>query len=371
VRERRHKAVARLRRSWWSVLQAAAAATIAYSFAEVVLGHERPFFAPIAAVVALNVSVGQRGRRSAEIVVGVALGLIVADLVAMGLGTGPVRMGVVVALAMVAAVVAGGGMLLVNQAAVSALLVVTLQPDEPSFDATRLVDASVGAGVAFAINAAFPHDPRRVVHPAARKVYAELAATLQAIATALERGDYDGTQTALARARGLDAAVAEFREALSTAREMVAVAPMRRRRAAELEPEELAAARADLTVADARNLARGASNAMRRRTAAPPALAQAVAELSGAAGSLASMLAGDSGPEPVRTAALRASELAMEGIEQRPTLASGILAGQVRMAAVDFLASSGLEHSEAVARVEEVSGRAGELPLAPGAGRSG
>jgi len=43
--------------------QAAVAAVLSWLIANNLLHHARPFFAPIAAVIALNVSVGQRLRR--------------------------------------------------------------------------------------------------------------------------------------------------------------------------------------------------------------------------------------------------------------------------------------------------------------------
>jgi len=53
-----------------------------------VLGHDTPFFAPIAAVVSLGTSDGQRLRRVAEVAVGVAVGVFVADLLVILIGTG-------------------------------------------------------------------------------------------------------------------------------------------------------------------------------------------------------------------------------------------------------------------------------------------
>ena len=97
----------RLRASGWSVLQTAAAASLAYLVAVYVLGHEQPFFAPIAAVVCLGVTLGRRWKRAVELVLGVAVGLAVADLLVLLIGTGTVQIGVVVALAMVAAVFFG------------------------------------------------------------------------------------------------------------------------------------------------------------------------------------------------------------------------------------------------------------------------
>ena len=51
-------------------------------------GTTTPFFAPIAAVVSLGTSYGQRLRRVAEVTVGVAIGVFVADLLVAWLGSG-------------------------------------------------------------------------------------------------------------------------------------------------------------------------------------------------------------------------------------------------------------------------------------------
>ena len=68
-----------------------------------------------------------------EVVFGVvAVGLMVADLIVIALGVGAVQIGVVVALAMAAAVFFAERSLLVNQAAISAILVVVLQPRTPA-----------------------------------------------------------------------------------------------------------------------------------------------------------------------------------------------------------------------------------------------
>ena len=88
----------------WSILQAAVAASLAYFVAEVLVGHEQPFFAPIAAIICLSVTFGQRNRRAIELVFGVAVGLMVADLLVLVIGNGTLQIAVVVLLAMAAAV---------------------------------------------------------------------------------------------------------------------------------------------------------------------------------------------------------------------------------------------------------------------------
>ena len=63
----------RLRVRSWQVGQCAVAAGVAWYVAADVFGHDSPFFAPIAAVVSLGTSYGQRLRRVGEVTLGVAV----------------------------------------------------------------------------------------------------------------------------------------------------------------------------------------------------------------------------------------------------------------------------------------------------------
>ncbi|MDQ4082965.1 MAG: FUSC family protein [Actinomycetota bacterium] len=134
----------RLRTNAWPVLQTALAASVAYFLAAIVLGQEQPFFAPIAAVISLGLTLGQRGRRTVELVFGVAIGLLVADLLVLAIGVGAVQVAVVVALAMAAALLFAERTLFVNQAAISAILVMVLQPPDSGLSPDRFLNALMG-----------------------------------------------------------------------------------------------------------------------------------------------------------------------------------------------------------------------------------
>ena len=116
VRRWSREATGRLGVGFWPILQTAVAASLAWFLASALLGHERPYFAAIAAVISSGVVVGQEGRRVIELVFGVACGLAVADLLVVLIGTGTVQIGVVVALAMAVAWLLGGGPALVSEA---------------------------------------------------------------------------------------------------------------------------------------------------------------------------------------------------------------------------------------------------------------
>jgi uncharacterized membrane protein YgaE (UPF0421/DUF939 family) len=352
----------RLRANGWSVVQTAVAASVAYFLAVILLGHERPFFAAIAAVISLGVTLGQRVRRAVELVFGVAFGLMVADLLVLLLGTGVAQIGVVVLLAMAAAVFFGGGPLLVNQAAISALLVVVLQPPDAVFSPARFLDALIGGGIALAVNYLFPINPERLVERAARPIFDELVAVLEDIAAALRSGDRERAERALLRARRIDDdQVKSFYEALAAGHETARLSPTRRRALEHLELYANAGTRIDLAVINTRVLARGAANAARHGDTVPPQLPEAVLDLSRAVRALATYLEELKGPDEARRFALEAARKATEILQERHDLAISVLVGQIRSAAVDLLRSTGMDQASALQALEETAGRASEI----------
>ena len=163
------KLLTRLRGRTWPILQTAVAATAAWCLAVLVLPDGRPSFASIAAVICLGASHGQRGSKALQLVAGVVLGICVASALVSVIGAGPLQIGVMVALAMAVAVLLGGGELLTAESAVSAILIVSLDPGaSDGFTVSRILEGLIGGGVALAVAiAAVPgrpgaaRDPRR------------------------------------------------------------------------------------------------------------------------------------------------------------------------------------------------------------------
>ena len=342
----------RLRLAWRSVFQASVSAALAWLIATHVAGHQRPFFAPVSAIITLGVTVGQRGRRAAEVAVGVALGIAVADLLVLGIGTGAAQLAIVVLLAMSAAILLGSGPMLATQAAVSAALVATLQPPTSGITFTRFFDALIGGGVALVVNGLLlPAHPVAMVRRASRPVLGELAATLEDIAEAVTRRDRALAEAALVRARSIDQLEARFTEAVDASRETTRYAPPRRRARGTVESYADAAARIDLAVRNVRVLARGVIRAVSLDDNVPPDIAAALRELAAAVRALGPALDDVGGAPAVHRAALSAAAEASLVLERTGNLSVSVIVGQIRSTAADLLTATGLTYDEAAEAV--------------------
>src|SRR2546426_4750256 len=139
-----------------AIVQAALAAGLSWLVAVHIVDHRPPFFAPVAAVVCLGITLGQRLRRVIELIVGVGLGVGVGDLLISAIGTGPWQIALVVALAMSVAVVLDGGAVITVQSAVSAILMVTLYLPGDTSGLNRLVDGLIGGVTGLVVVGVFP-----------------------------------------------------------------------------------------------------------------------------------------------------------------------------------------------------------------------
>jgi uncharacterized membrane protein YgaE (UPF0421/DUF939 family) len=339
----------RLRAGLWTIAQTAISVGAAWAIARQI--NSSPFFAPISAVVSLAASRGQRTRRAIELVLGVAVGLAVADLIVKALGTSTPVLMLVVALAMGTALLVGGGGLLVSQAGVSAVFVTTVaQPH----NYTRFIDALIGGAVALLVSQVLlPRDPVAGVANAAHGLGERLGRALRETAAALEAGDADRARAALELARGADPQLADLADAVEIARETVSVRPPVWRARERLPLYAGAVAQLDYAVRDTRVLARRAVAVVRRGGPAPRDLAAAVALLADAVDELVRHLDDPAAETSSRRLALDAARRATAVLDEDHGLHTSALVAQVRSTAVDLLRGSGLSEDEATTALED------------------
>jgi hypothetical protein len=366
VRANTERASGRLRAGMWPVVQTAVAATLAWSAAALVLGDERPFVAAIAAVISIGAVAGQTLKRAVEWTFGVAVGLTVADLIMLAIGTGPVQTGIMVGLAMTVALLIRGGIMFWTEAGVSALLVAGLDPSTHGVSPDRFLEALVGGGAALAVSATFPSNPSLRAKLAARPVLEDLATTLRDVAAALIGGDLELAKRAQCEAQRIDALVERLREELDGGYQIARFSPPRRRHLGYLGYYALATDQLDLAVRNTRVLARDAVTLVRDRGAAPGGLAEAILELALAVEALAGYLERPERPlGDARHFALGAAGDATSVLERNNDLETSVLVGQIRSTAVDLLQAAGMDSSEALQALREASRpKAGERSVA-------
>ena len=352
----------RVRSAWLQIFQTAVAAGIAWSLAVLILGHGRPLFASVAAVLSLGLAVGQRGRRAVELILGVAFGFVVADLLVFFVGVGPVQLGTMVALAMAVAVFFGEGELGVNEAAITAMILVVVdQPSNAGFSPDRLLEALVGCGVALAVHVLLPINPKVMVERAAHPVFGESVSVLEETAAALTAGDLEEAERVLSRARELDERVSNFKEALAAGHETARFAPPRRGALRHLEPYAAAAEQIDLTVRNVRGLTRASASAVRYGSPAPEALAGTILHLARAVEALGAYLESPEQPEDTCQFALKAAGDATALLEEhREDLVTSELVGRIRTTAIDIMRGTGMDREEALQAIEEATNPAPE-----------
>ncbi|MBB5954509.1 uncharacterized membrane protein YgaE (UPF0421/DUF939 family) [Saccharothrix tamanrassetensis] len=355
--------LARRLKRWQStalpIVQAALAAGLSWFVANTLVGHPHPFFAPIAAVVCLGVSLGQRLRRVVELVVGVSVGVGVGDVLISLIGSGPWQIALVVALAMSTAVLLDGGAVIALQSASSAVLVATLLPPSAGGGLDRMVDALVGGLVGLAVTALLPANPLTVAHRQAKAVFGELTTALRGVAKAVEEDDTVRAAGVLARLRGSQDAVDEFKTALQTGGEIATIAPIRWRRRNELGRYQATAAPIDYALRNARVLARRALAGLRHGERMPEILPAVLRQYSDAVDLLRTELARGEEPTQARASvrdAVRvatAHQLGGEGFSTKVVLA------QVRSIAVDLLQATGMTRAEAAESLPPLTRKTG------------
>jgi len=321
-----------------AVLQTAAAAVGAWYLAVLLLPVQQPAFAAIAAVICLGVAHGQRRRRTLELIGGVLMGIAIATVLVYLIGTGPPQIAVLVILAMSAALLLRGGELLVNEAAVSAILLVSFQSEAAGFSADRMLEGLIGGGVALAVaSALLPPNPIVMVGQVAQTVFGKLGHALEETADALSEGDARRAEAALATARSIDADIGELRETLLVAGETARFSPSRRAQRGQLRRYEQTTPQLDFAVRNTRVLIRSAVGLTRHEAPAPHGLAAAVGELGGAVWALAAQFEEPDRRTDVERRAVGAARRAEAIHERERALGVSQVAGQVRSLAVDLV----------------------------------
>jgi uncharacterized membrane protein YgaE (UPF0421/DUF939 family) len=332
LRDQLSAALARGRTAAWPVTQAAVASGLAWYLAHDALGHPQPFFAPIAAAISLSASVGRRWRNVGQMVLGVTLGIGVAEAVVGVAGPGVLSLTAVVLITMGLAASINSMPMFVNQAAASAVLVVALRTG--GVGGERLIDAVIGGASALLISLVlFPPRPRPLLARAIRHALAGVARALAGAADALESRQPRDAEWMLATTHAVHAQLNNLTAARGAAADIVHLAPLHWRDRSQVERADVRAAHVALLANTALTLVRLAASVLDDPEDPPAGLAESVAELAHATSTLARG-ASPAEREQVR-ALIRELADAVPPSHGRPAVAATAL--ELRAAATDLL----------------------------------
>jgi hypothetical protein len=338
--------VQRVRANLGLAAQASVAAGIAWYVAHNLLGHVQPFFAPIAAVVTLAISVGQRLRRATEIVLGNACGILLGEALILVIGRGAWQIGLVVLLAVVIAIMVGGSASLVTQAASSGALVASLVPLTGDYFFTRFIDAVVGGVVALTVmGLLLPLNPLTVVQRAAGPLLRATSEGLNDAADAITAMDRDAGQRALDELRDAETHLRAFAESISAGKE-IALAPIRWGKRGVLGQYVDSYNHVARALRNTRVLVRRTVTLIDDRESAPDTLVSAVRALADATGWLRRELAAGQEPEAARAAALRAVRESQDAYLAGIGFSGSVIIAQIRSIATDLMRAGGLPPEE-------------------------
>ena len=334
----------RLSAKRWQIGQASLAAGLAWFIAADVFDHELPFLAATSAVLCLGTSYGQRLRRVAEVMIGVAIGVFVADLFVLEFGTGGWQIAVIVATSMSVGFLLDGGQLFINQAAIQGVIVCALVP-EPGQAFLRWTDALIGGMVALVAASVVPAAPLRRPREQAAAVVRKLAGLLRTAGEVMVDGEVERAFELLADARSTDALIRELQAAADEGMSVVASSPFRFRHRHGVRRVADLVGPLDRAMRSTRVLVRQVAVAAYRRQPIPTSYSRLALDLAAAATQVADELRADRPAFAARPALMEVGRGTAQ-VERTDELAAEVVLAQLRSIVVDLLAMSGLDQIE-------------------------
>ncbi|MFT4199700.1 FUSC family protein [Gordonia sp. (in: high G+C Gram-positive bacteria)] len=349
--------IRRLLNSAVPILQCAVAAAAAWWIATEVFSHHSPFFAPIAAIISLGLSLSKRWRRSAELVAGVTIGVLIGDFLVRQFGSGAWQIAVAVLIAMSLAVFVDNGPIIPMQAASSAVLVVALPVTGAGF--TRAVDALIGGIVGILIVVILPTNPAHRARLDAARILATERDACARLAAAIRADDAGAISDVHRQISGLRGNLDEMRTDMRAGREVSVMSPLYWGSRARIARIAATAEPIDAAVRNLQVLTRRIDGMATRGEPVPEPVVELIAQLADGYEILrAFMLAPPTGAPDAADAArvlrgivrqARPELVAAEDVTAASTLA------QIRSQLVDMMMIAGLSRTTAVAQLHRGS----------------
>lgn len=336
--------LARVRESLPAIAQIVIAATAAFAFAWYVLGHPVPLLAATVTISSLGLVRDARPIRVLETVVGMILGILIAELIVLVAGIGWWQLALTLAASLLVARFFSDQPGFAIAAAIQAAIVMVIPTSVPFL---RLIDGVVGGVAALLVTALVPRSPLRTVTQEGIALFAAFDAAAATLVQGLRRADSQRAERGLAKARALQARVDAWRIGIESGRAIARISPFLRRQRSEFERHDRIRTQLDLASRNLRVIGRRVVYLCDDRVERPVP-AELLAELAAGARLVAESLA-DISYEPAARAAVRAvaARLDPAALAAGRSSVDQNLIGALRPLAVDLMTAAGMPADEA------------------------
>lgn len=341
----------RVRGSWVAIVQIVVASTGAYAFAAYVLEHPAPLLAATVCVSSLGLVRDARPRRVLETVLGMLLGILIAEVLLLVAGTGWWQLAVALGSTLVVARFVSGQASFAIAAGIQALIVMVIPSTVPL---TRLLDGLIGGVAALLVTALIPRTLQRTEVGDGAALFRSFDSAVNTLVQALHRGNRLRAERGLEKARALQAPVEAWAVSLDSSAAIARISPFLRRQRSEVQRHERIREATDLAVRNLRVIARRTvylSDDGQPR----PVAADLLAEL-GRGAQLVGQSLDDISFEPIAREAVRVVAARLDPAALLPDAGLGDqnLIAALRPLAVDLLVATGMPPDEARACVPRI-----------------
>ncbi|SDQ86777.1 aromatic acid exporter family protein [Microbacterium sp. cf332] len=351
ARVRPRRGLNRARESAPAILQIVVAASVAYAFAHIVLGHASPLLAATVTISSLGLVRDARPRRVLETVIGMLVGVLVSELIVLVVGSGTWQLALALTATMLIARALSPQPSFAISAAIQSVIVIAIPGSMPF---VRLIDGSVGAIAALLATALLPRRPLREVSRAGRALFAGFENAAATVIQAMRRGDRMRADRGLEKARSLQPLVDDWTTSLESGLAVARISPFLRRQREELQRQERMRAALDLATRNLRVIARRVVYALDDRQPRPIA-ADLLAQIARAAALLGQSI-DDIELEPIALESLRAVAARLDPTALVPgsSLGDQNIITALRPLVVDLLTAAGMAPAEARATMPRI-----------------
>jgi len=334
-----------------AIAQIVVAATASFSFAHYVLGHAAPLLAATVTVSSLGLVRDARPRRVLETVIGMVVGIVIAELIVFIAGIGWWQLGLTLAASLIVARFLSAQPAFAIAAAMQSAIVMVIPVSVPFL---RMVDGLVGGVTALLVTALLPRSPLRAVVREGMALLTAFDGAILTLVQALRRGDPARAERGLAKARALQALVDQWRSGIESGSEIARISPFLRRQRSEFQRQERVRHQLDLATRNLRVIARRVVYLCDDRQPRPIA-ADLLSEIA-AGGRLIADALEDISYEPAAREAVRAVAARLDPglLADRSSAVDQTLIGAMRPLAVDLMTAAGMPADDARAAIPRV-----------------